>query len=102
MIVFSSRAGADVMMFDDVGRRMMSIMGKVIDAKGIVTVEQLPEAIAGLKAAMAAEKAQPRNADTEEEGARAEPAVGLGQRIPPLLELLEISLARGKPVTWGV
>jgi hypothetical protein len=28
--------------------------------------------------------------------------VGLSQRITPLVELLEISLGRQKPVTWGV
>ena len=48
MIVFRSDAAADIMMFDDVARRMMDIMGREFSTRGILTVEQLPEAIARL------------------------------------------------------
>ena len=53
MIVFRSDAAADIMMFDDVARRMMDIMGREFSTRGILTVEQLPEAIARLRAAIA-------------------------------------------------
>lgn len=104
MIVFRSRAGADVIMFDGVAQRMMALMGKDADPRGIVTLEQLPEAIARLKAAVTAEKARRRDEDAAEDrsaGGSGEPEIGLAQRAPPLIELLEIALAKGKPVTWG-
>ncbi len=103
MITFRSEVGPDIMMFDDVAHRMMELMGKEHADHGVVTVEQLPQAIARLKTAAALDKAQhgaPLN-EEDEESAIARP-VGLAQRATPLIELLEISLSRRKPVTWGI
>jgi hypothetical protein len=101
MITFRSEVGPDVMMFNDVAHRMMELMGKDRTTRGVVTVEQLPDAIARLKAAAARDRGQPRN-DANDGEEEAEPPVGLAQRIAPLVELLEISLGRDKPVTWGI
>jgi hypothetical protein len=101
VITFRSEVGPDIMMFDNVAHRMMELMGKDQTGRGVVTVEQLPETIARLKAAVAVDKAQHVAPPDDEESETARP-VGLAQRIVPLIELLEISLARQKPVTWGV
>ncbi len=108
IVTFSSRAAADVIMFGDVAKRLMEIMGKEYSEKGIVTVEQLPEAIARLKAAIAADKAA-RAGVREEDLPESEPAPGgsrpyvsLAVRAVPLLEMLEYSLKEEKPVVWGV
>jgi hypothetical protein len=109
MITFRSQAAADIMMFDDVAQRMMLAMGKEAAARGIVTVEQLPEAIARLKAAIAEDKAAHAGAHDEElpdteatPGGGKRPYVGFARRAVPLLELLEYSLRDEKPVMWGV
>jgi hypothetical protein len=108
IVTFKSAAAGDVIMFGDVARRMMELMGKRPDAQGIVTVEQLPDAIARLRAAAAADKARhaglqdedlPQN-ETGESGKR--PYVSLAQRAAPLLEVLEWAQQKKKPVTWGV
>ena len=57
LIIFKSKAAGDVMMFGDVAYAMMEIMGKSPAEKGIVTAEQLADAIARLKAAVAQDKA---------------------------------------------
>ncbi len=108
LIVFKSKAAGDVMMFDDVAQSLMEIMGKDPDDKGIVTVEQLPEAIARLKAAVAQDKAEKPVVDHDErifektaEGGKRE-HVSLARRAVPLIELLEYSLKEEVPVTWGV
>lgn len=101
MIVFQSEVGADVMMFDDVAQRMMELMGKEKAARGVVTVQQMPEAIAALRAAIAQDKAA-HGGGGDGDGKEGAPRVSLTQRAVPLIELLEISLARGKPVMWGV
>jgi hypothetical protein len=99
-------------MFGDVAQRMMKLMGKEPSDKGIVTVEQLPEAIARLKAAIEEDKRQ-RAGLTDEDLPQTEPDAGKGgkssrpfvtltQRAVPLLELLEWSLKKKKPVVWGV
>jgi hypothetical protein len=109
MIIFRSQAAGDVMMFDDVAKRMMAVMGKEESARGVVTVEQLPDAIARLKAAIARDKAL-HAGEQEEDRPETEPIpgggkrayVGFAQRAVPLVELLEYSLKDEKPVTWGV
>lgn len=108
IITFKSQASGDVIMFGEVARRMMEIMGKEATGKGIVTVEQLPDAIARLRAALVADKvdhARAVNADwpqNELESRSESVPVSLTQRAVPLLELLDRSLKKNKPVTWGM
>jgi hypothetical protein len=102
MITFQSDASGDVMMFDEVAHRMMDIMGKEHTQRGVVTVEQLPECIARLKAAIAEDRARGRAEGDEEEETGVAARVSLAQRALPLLELLERSLQREKPVLWGL
>jgi hypothetical protein len=108
LIVFKSKAAGDVMMFGDVAHTLMEIMGKSPGPQGIVTVEQLPGAIAKLKAAVAQDKAEKPVVDHDErlfektpEGGKRE-YVSLARRAVPLIELLEYSLKEEVPVTWGV
>ncbi len=105
LIIFKSPAGGDVIMFEKNGKDMLTVLGKdPADAKGIVTVEQLPAAIDTLKAAIAADKARQAEQGEPDE-AEAKPGggnVSFFQRAVPLLELLERSLKEKKPVTWGV
>lgn len=105
LIIFKSPAGGDVIMFEKNGKAMLEVLGKdPADAKGIVTVEQLPAAIDTLKAAIATDKARQAEQGEPDE-ADAKPGdgnVSFFQRAVPLLELLERSLKDKKPVTWGV
>ena len=48
---FKSRATGSVVMTDDVGKKVLPLIGKTPDPKGIITVEQIPAAIAALEAA---------------------------------------------------
>jgi hypothetical protein len=109
IVIFKSAACADTIYFGDVAKRMMELIGKEVSDKGIVTVEQLPEAIARIKAAIEEDKAAHRKQIQEDEpgtegdgrgGQR--PRVTLTQRALPLLEMLERSLKEKKPVVWGV
>lgn len=104
MIVFRSEVGPDIMMFDDVARHMMELMGKEKSGRGVVTVEQIPDAIGRLKAAAMHDRTLPRDDKPGDDGDTGEsaPPVSLTQRVVPLIELLEISLAQKTPVTWGI
>ncbi|AKU12141.1 hypothetical protein AzCIB_2246 [Azoarcus sp. CIB] len=105
LITFKSAASGDVMMFEENGKELLSVLGKDPDAdKGIVTVEQLPRAIAALRAAVEADRSTNREQpDADEDGDRQpDDSIQLAQRALPLLELLERSLVDKVPVTWGV
>ena len=109
LVIFQSKVAGDVIMFGDVAYRMMEVMGKEAGPQGIVTVAQLPDAIARLKTALAADKAQhaalaakdlPQIEQAPDGSER--PVVSLTQRAVPLIELLEASLQKNEPVVWGV
>ncbi|MDD5175137.1 MAG: DUF1840 domain-containing protein [Sterolibacterium sp.] len=109
IIIFQSQASGDVIMFGDVAKKLMELMGKEPAEQGIVTVEQLPDAIARLKAAVTDDKAKhagmqeedlPAYEETPEGAKRA--YVSLARRAIPLIELLEWSLKKQVPVVWGV
>lgn len=107
LIIFKSPASGDVIMFEKNGKEMLSVLGKdPADAKGIVTVEQLPGAIAAVRAAIDADKTRlAESVPATEDDGDAKPAgggVSFFQRAVPLLELLERSLKDKVPVTWGV
>jgi hypothetical protein len=82
-------------MFEKNGKEMLSVLGKdPADPKGIFTVEQLPGAIAALKAAIEADKAKRPNSPTTPTRTTTQDArrrVSFFQRAVPLLELLERS-----------
>lgn len=104
LITFKSAASGDVMMFEKNAKEALSALGKDPDAlQGIVTVEQLPGAIAALKAAIEAGRAMPpEQAGPDESPDTPDAGVGFWQRAVPLAELLERSLRDKVPVTWGV
>ena len=100
---FKSRATADVIMLEPNGRQLVQLMGKTPGQGGIVTVEQIPGAIAAIEAAIAAEERQAQEAAQDGEdgsGESAAEAVSLRQRAAPLLDMLRRSAAEGREVTW--
>lgn len=104
LIVFRSRACADLIMIATSGKEILQIIGKrPDDRQGVVTIDQLPEAITLMKAAMVANKDEPSAPPehTEENAEDDETMdVGLYRRIVPVLTLFERSLAAATPVTW--
>lgn len=105
---FKSRATADLIMLEANGRQVLEIMGKSPEAHGIITLEQIPAAIAALEAAVAEDAARRSAAGTDDADEAEEDAsqsagndgVSLGRRVAPLVEMLRRSAAEGKEVTW--
>jgi len=101
---FKSQACADVIMLQMNGEQMLTIIGKSPSAQGIITVAQIPAAIAALNAAIVAHKeAQAhRVANPQTEVEIDDDSVMLRQRAAPFIELLSRSAEAGKDVVWGV
>ena len=101
---FKSQADADVIMLESNGDQMLTIIGRQPSAQGIVTVAQIPAAIAALEAAVIAhEAAEPVVNDLPSiEPAASVDHVRLRARAGPFIELLRSSQMAGKDVVWGV
>lgn len=113
---FKSRSTADLILLEPQGRRLLQIIGKEPGPSGIVTVAQIPAAVAALEAAVIAEESQvaaaketgaaagaesAADADgTSDEDARAN-TVGLRQRAAPFIDMLRRSAAGGHDVVWS-
>jgi len=105
VVTFKSAATGDLVMLEKNGKEILTLLGKDPEAvRGIVTVEQLPGAIAALRTATASDKARQAGqpADEKETGKDGNREVHLSQRILPLLEMFERSLREREPATWGV
>ena len=97
---FRSKAGPDVIMLADLRQRIFDILGRSLEPKGILTVEQLPSLITALETAIL--KDLEERSEAENAGEKPKLADRLGQRAYPFLELMKQGKAKGEPVMWGV
>ena len=101
LVKFHSPAHADILMFGDVAVTLLRLMGNSGRVPGALMPEDIPEALANLKAAVAANPERPLNPHRDEDSRDAEqPSVTLARRALPLIGLLETALARDKHVMW--
>jgi hypothetical protein len=92
-------------MFGDIALVLLRLMGNSGKVPGALMPEDIPEALANLKAAVAANPERPLNPrplnSTQDTGRGAEGAsVSLAHRAMPLIHLLETALARSEHVIW--
>ena len=103
---FRSKAGPDVIMLADLTKRIFDILGRPLEPRGILTVEQLPTLITTLETAILKdleERSKAKDDAKNEEGTeKPKLADRLGQRAYPFLELMKQAKAKDEPVMWGV
>ncbi|MDG4551760.1 MAG: DUF1840 domain-containing protein [Candidatus Contendobacter sp.] len=107
IVTFHSEAYADIMMFGDVAIQLLKLMGHSGTVPGALLAEDVPEALASLKKAIADDRARvaapppkPEGKDDEVDDADREPPVQLAHRALPLIELLAASARAGCNVMW--
>ena len=103
---FKSKAAGDLIMLEPNGRRVLEIIGKGAEPKGIILPEQMPAAIAALEAAVARDEAEHKASageakDKGETPPRTE-GVSLRQRAVPFLDMLRRCEKAGHEIVWGV
>ena len=130
LVIFKSKAGADIIMFEENAREILDLFGKDIE-KGIITAEQTGPAITALekeidrrKQIEAEEKAERERMEKEEqerqekeeeedtdkdpfdnkkkEQPKPEPPVSFTARSYPFLQLLKAANKKKKDIYWGV
>ena len=104
LIIFKSPASGDVITLENVGKDMLDVLHRDRNAaKGIVTVAQLPDAIARVRQAIDADiAALAGQAPKDNTEATPDADLSFRQRGLPLLELLKRAHAEQAPVPWGV
>ena len=99
---FKSSASGDIIMLGPQGDQLLRLLGREPAAQGIIEVAAMPAALATLQAAMAAAEAPAREANADADAADNGPAVGLRQRLWPMVEMLRRAQAADAAVVWGV
>lgn len=109
---FESRATGELIMLKATAEHLLKLLDKTPGAPGIITVEQIPQALATLDAAVAQDDARrqalqaQQEAITDEDSSQAAAlsaelgAVSLRQRVVPFADMLRRSAQEDKPVTW--
>ncbi len=101
---FRSKAGPDVIMLADLTQRIFDILGRTLEPRGILTVEQLPALITSLESAILRDLEERTKANDESDKSTEKPKLAdrLGQRAYPFLELMKQARSKAEPVMWGV
>lgn len=108
MLKFKSRATAEVILLETSAQQVLRIIGKDPGPQGIITVDQIPDAVAALRKAVADHEAQPDVAESigdhhhGEEHVHSDGNISLRRRVAPFIDMLNRSLDERQDVVWGV
>jgi hypothetical protein len=90
---FKSKVCGDLIMLEPDAKRLLKIMGRENQIKGIFLAEQIKAALDALTHAIALE---------EEEGPADPKGVSLRHRSQPMIKMLKSSQDKSADVVWGV
>ena len=96
LITFRSKAHASITMFGDVGQRLLGMMEFGSSVPGAIISEDVPTALANLRAALAKVPEQEEVDDSDDD----QPPVSLQTRALPLLDLLQAAVDDAEYVSW--
>jgi hypothetical protein len=103
---FKSQATSDLLMLSAHAQALLQHIGKSAEGSGILTPQEMPAALATLKALPgdepSAEEAQAKSDESAQDQGPAEGMVSLRQRAWPLVQMIERAHAADKPIVWGV
>jgi hypothetical protein len=110
LVVFRSKAAAEIFMFAETAQRMLQIVGKSDGPRGVIRADEVDAALKSLLAAVESEKTALREArsahEADERAGQASadrlPPITLGQRAFPLIEMLRAASRKRVDVTWGI
>jgi hypothetical protein len=107
LITFKCRAAPDVVMLENLAQYLVGIVGKRLGQRGVITHDELGDAITKLEAAIVTDKRERAEHDGHfhegEEGHDPhEIPVGLAQRAYPFLDMLRVAQKENSDIVWGV
>jgi hypothetical protein len=107
LITFKCRAAPDVMMLENLAQYLVGIVGKRLGQRGVITHDELGDAITKIEAAIVTDKRERAEHDGHfhegEEGHDPhEIPIGLAQRAYPFLDMLRAAQKENADIVWGV
>ena len=97
LITFKTKSYANIMMFGDVGLKMLEMMDFGVSVPGAIIAEDVPRALRNLQDRLESLVEVVEPAGEANEG---EPTVSLHTRAVPLVELLQSAVADENIVRW--
>jgi len=97
LITFTTKSYANIIMFGDVGTKMLEMMGFGVSVPGAIIAEDVAQALDNLSRGLESviEIAEPAG-DADDD----QPAVSLHTRALPLIELLQSAIDDENHVRW--
>ena len=113
---FKSPAAGDLIMLAPQGDQLLRLLGREPAPQGIFEPADMPALVRTLQAALEAaetplagartdadtDSESDTDSDTESKGDSPAPAVGLRQRMWPMVDMLRRAQAAGARIVWGV
>ena len=106
LVRFMSQATANLLMFDDVARSLLTVIGKSPTQRGVITVDEMPAALTHLNQMIEHEKRLKDGKEPREErpipevGIEPHELIGLSVRAHPFIKMLEQARREKKEITW--
>lgn len=102
LVTFRTKAHANIVMFGDVAKQLLGLMGHSGTVPSAIKAEDVPAALARLEAAIERRKAADAAPSVEDhrDDDDSPRKVTLSQRAGPLLELLRAATAKKADVMW--
>ena len=103
---FKSKASGDVIMLGPTGDKVLRLLGREPEAKGIFLPEHMPAAMEMLAEAVRHDEAlragHTPNANDADEPSTRPASIALRQRVWPLVDMMRRCHAAKEPIVWGV
>ena len=106
LVRFSSQATANLLMFDDVARALLTVIGKSPTQRGVITVDEMPTALTHLHQLVEHERRLKEGHERREElpipdvGIEPHELIGLAVRAQPFIKALSQAMREKKAITW--
>jgi hypothetical protein len=99
-ITFKSKSSPDIVMLEGVALELIRLLGHSATVPGALMAEDLPQALANLRAGLAMAPALAADRERETDDEERTPEVSSAHRALPLIAMLEGAIAEGDHVIW--
>ena len=103
---FKSKAAGDLILLEPQGKQFLQLIGKTVQAQGIIEAQYMPAAMAALQAAIAVQEAEQQAAKEKAKAEGLPPpvfdSISLRQRCKPIIDMLQRCHKEDQAIVWGV